>query len=212
MVKITSYFIILLNILSRSLFLTFNYVRNKLNMMSLKGYLLRKNVSFYDDIILLGGIKLNINKKSNVSIGKSVICLGHGYTTECGLYSKIVVEKNASLRIGDKTGMSTCSLYCSKEISIGNCVKIGAGCKIMDTNFHALKWEERLDKSSDKKNRKCLPICIKDNVFIGTRCIICKGVTIGANSIIAAGSVVVKDIPANCIAGGNPCKVIKFIE
>lgn len=56
------------------------------------------------------------------------------------------------------------------------------------------------------------PIVIKDDVLIGTRCIILKGVTIGARSIIAAGSIVTKSIPADCIAGGNPCKVIRKID
>ena len=46
-------------------------------------------------------------------------------------------------------------------------------------------------------------------MFVGARSIILKGVTIGEHSIIAAGSVVTTDIPADCIAGGNPCKVIK---
>jgi acetyltransferase-like isoleucine patch superfamily enzyme len=55
-------------------------------------------------------------------------------------------------------------------------------------------------------------VIIEDDVFIGARSVICKGVTIGARSIIAAGSVVVKDIPADCIAGGNPCKVIKYLN
>ena len=53
---------------------------------------------------------------------------------------------------------------------------------------------------------------IYNDVLIGTRCIILKGVTIGARSIIGSGSVVVKTIPADCIAAGNPCKVIKYIN
>jgi maltose O-acetyltransferase len=53
------------------------------------------------------------------------------------------------------------------------------------------------------------PVYIGKNVWITTRCIILPGVKIGDNSIIAAGSVVVKDIPANCFAAGNPAKVIR---
>ena len=49
-------------------------------------------------------------------------------------------------------------------------------------------------------------------VFVRMHCIIMKGVTIGENSIIAAGSIVTNDIPANCVAGGVPCKVIKYIQ
>ena len=49
-------------------------------------------------------------------------------------------------------------------------------------------------------------------MFVGTNCIICKGVAIGDRSIISAGSVVVKDVPTDCIVGGNPAKVIKYIN
>lgn len=61
-------------------------------------------------------------------------------------------------------------------------------------------------------NIKTAPIVIEDYVFVGAKSIILKGVTIGEKSVIAAGSVVVDDIPANCIAGGNPCKVIKYLN
>lgn len=53
---------------------------------------------------------------------------------------------------------------------------------------------------------------IEDDVFIGMNTIVLKGVTIGARSVIGAGSVVVKSIPADCIAVGNPAKVIKRLE
>ena len=56
------------------------------------------------------------------------------------------------------------------------------------------------------------PVIIKDNVWITTNVTILPGVTIGPNSIIGAGSVVTKDIPAGCLAAGNPCKVIKNIN
>ncbi len=55
-------------------------------------------------------------------------------------------------------------------------------------------------------------VTIEDNVWIGENVTICPGVTIGANSVIGAGSVVVKDIPANCIAVGNPCRVLREIS
>ncbi|MBR1931802.1 MAG: galactoside O-acetyltransferase [Lachnospiraceae bacterium] len=55
------------------------------------------------------------------------------------------------------------------------------------------------------------PVTIEDNVWIGENVTICPGVTIGENSVIGAGSVVVKDIPANCIAVGNPCRVLREI-
>lgn len=65
--------------------------------------------------------------------------------------------------------------------------------------------------SIDELNAKRAPVVIENDVLIGARCIILKGVTIGARSVIGAGSVVTQNIPADCIAAGNPCKVIKKI-
>ena len=101
----------------------------------------------------------------------------------------------------------------------GNYVKIGGDCIIMDTDAHSLDYMVRRlrEKNADGFGMDGLsaataPIVIEDDVLIGTRCIILKGVTIGARSIIGSGSVVVKSIPADCIAAGNPCKIIRYIN
>ncbi len=73
-------------------------------------------------------------------------------------------------------------------------------------------YAKEIGLSEYLKNIPSASIIIEDDVWTGTRCIILKGVHIGARSIIAAGSVVVKDIPADCVAGGNPCKVIKNLN
>ena len=59
---------------------------------------------------------------------------------------------------------------------------------------------------------KTAPVIIKDNVWIGDSSIVCKGVTIGTNSIIGAGAVVVDDVPANVIAAGNPARIVKQLD
>ena len=123
---------------------------------------------------------------------------------------KITVCKDAELTIGDHTGISQTSIWCKSRITIGNHVDIGAGCLIFDSNFHSLDWNERSDRIEGVSKAINKPVTIGDNCFIGCRCIICKGVHIGPRSIIAAGSVVTKSIPADCIAGGNPCKVIRY--
>lgn len=70
---------------------------------------------------------------------------------------------------------------------------------------------DRRNGIADQRNKKSKPIVIEDDVWLGTNSIVLKGVTIGARTIIGAGSVVTKDIPADCIAAGNPCKVIRKI-
>ncbi len=120
------------------------------------------------------------------------------------------VDRNAVLTIGDNVGMSQAALICHKNITIGNDVKIGGGVCIYDTDFHSLDPEIRRS-NEDLKHRTEKPVAICDNVFIGAKAIILKGVTIGENSIIGAGSVVTKSVPANQIWAGNPAKFIRNI-
>lgn len=131
----------------------------------------------------------------------------------------IYVENNAVLKIGHNTGISSSCIWVKQKILIGNDVKIGADCILMDTDAHNLDYKIRKDKRKNEKGQsidvltaKAIPIIIEDDVLIGTRCIILKGVTIGARSIIGSGSVVTKSIPSDCIAAGNPCRVIRFIN
>ncbi|MCD7714051.1 MAG: acyltransferase [Prevotella sp.] len=133
--------------------------------------------------------------------------LNTAWYTKC----KLTVEKNAFLTIGNNTGMNGTLIHCTESITIGNNVMIGGASRIYDTNFHNTDYLKRRDPLTNTI-AQTKPVVIEDDVFIGTNCIIGKGVTIGARSIIAAGSVVVKSIPADVIAGGNPCKVIKQIN
>lgn len=86
------------------------------------------------------------------------------------------------------------------------------GTIILDSDAHSLNFLHRRDGVVDMANRIDKEIIIEDDVLIGTNCIVLKGVRIGARSIIGAGSIVTKDIPSDCIAAGNPAKVIKFLK
>ena len=108
----------------------------------------------------------------------------------------------------------------ANSITIGDYVNIGADCMILDTDCHSLNWSKRgkrggrdeQGRSIDHLNTKTASVVIEDDVMIGARSIILKGVTIGARSVIGAGSVVSKSIPPDCIAAGNPCRVIRKKE
>lgn len=126
--------------------------------------------------------------------------------------TNIIIRKKAKLIVGANVGISSSLIYCSNSITIGDNVKIGGGTRVFDTDFHNMKsFKERRISSTDGPNAITRPIIIEDDVFIGTNCIIGKGVTIGARSIIAAGSVVVKNVPKDEVWGGNPAKFIKKI-
>lgn len=93
-------------------------------------------------------------------------------------------------------------IHCCNYIRIGRGVIVGPYTIIMDGDGHILKDDDYT--SEDNK-----PIIVEDNVWIGTRSVILKGVIIGKGSVIAAGSVVTKDVPANCLAGGVPARILK---
>jgi acetyltransferase-like isoleucine patch superfamily enzyme len=93
-------------------------------------------------------------------------------------------------------------------IEIGPDCLLGANVTIVDSDFHPLDPARRHDPPvSDAIG--VAPVRIGENVFIGTNAIVLKGVTVGANSVVGAGSVVTTDIPANVIAAGNPCRVLR---
>nr|WP_288812022.1 acyltransferase [uncultured Sphingobacterium sp.] len=125
--------------------------------------------------------------------------------------SKIIVRGKGTLNIGENLGMTATTIYVQESITIGKNVKLGGGSQIFDTNFHSLDPLIRASRE-DSKNAKSAPVVIEDNVFIGTNCIVGKGVTIGENSIVAAGSVVTKSIPPNEIWGGNPARQIRKLN
>ena len=118
-------------------------------------------------------------------------------------------KPNSIIEIGDNVGISGSTINATTKITIGDNVLIGSGCLITDTDSHPLHWEDRL--TNDDSKTKSKPIVIEDNVFIGARSIVLKGVTIGFGSVIGAGSVVTQSIPPNVVACGNPARIIKQI-
>lgn len=200
----------------RLLYKLSSYVKGKKRIFwnwYIKNECIAAGVVFKDlkSVVFNGKCYISISDSAKVQIGSGFVCnSGLDYGIE-NYESKIRVSNGAHLAIGDNSGMSSVVIGCYEKIIIGNNVNLGGGTRLTDSNFHSLDWQLRADRELDRTCVKTSPVIIEDNVFIGARCIIGKGVTIGARSIIAAGSVVVKDIPADCIAGGNPCKVIRSL-
>ena len=141
---------------------------------------------------------------STVSFGSGVKLLNQSWMNHLGLNHRcmIAAESNAILSIGNKVGMSGTSIWCFLEIKIEDNVRIGANCIITDGDAHF----------NDPRSGSPRPVHICRNVWLGMNVTVLKGVTIGENSVIGAGSIVTKDIPANVVAAGNPCKVIKYFD
>jgi len=150
-----------------------------------------------------------IKNKGSFKIGENVIINSMMHANPIGgdRRSIFIVKPNAELIIDDNVGISNSAIVCWKKIYIGKNVMIGGGCKIYDTDFHSLILEKRL--APNDSEIKTSPIEIQSGAFIGAHSIILKGVTIGKNSVIGAGSVVTRNIPPNEIWAGNPVKFIR---
>ena len=160
--------------------------------------------------ILWGFPIIRIHPKSHVTWGHGCTFVSDSRFTPLGVHHPLIMrtlQAGAVLRLGDRVGFSGGTVCAAKRIEIGDDSIFGANVTIMDTDFHNFKPDHRTDEST--AHNRAQPICIGQNVFVGTGAIILKGVTIGDNSVIGAGSVVTKSIPANVIAAGNPCRVIK---
>jgi acetyltransferase-like isoleucine patch superfamily enzyme len=140
----------------------------------------------------------------NVDINSAFWANPVGGTQTCFL----IKGNDAVIEIGDNVGMSNVVLAARTSITIGQYVNLGGGVKIFDTDFHSIDLQERLNDI----NIPTRPVFIEDGCFIGADAIILKGVTIGKESVVGAGSVVAKSIPAGEIWGGNPAKFIKILK
>lgn len=188
-------------------------ITNKLkficNKLVVKWVFLRENVKIRH--YKVNGI-LFVRNEGEISIGDDFNAnSGLSFTPIGGdTKLKLIVAKNAVLNLGNNVGISNSTIYCTNKITIGNYVFIGNSCKIWDTNFHSIDPIERC-LNGDREVLSA-PVIIEDKAFIGGGVTILKGVTVGENSIIGAGSVVTKSIPANQIWGGNPAQFIRNLE
>lgn len=114
--------------------------------------------------------------------------------------ARIYVNKNAVLNLGGGYINNDLNLSCFERIDIGHGVAISENVTIRDSDNHEIL---------NDNHQPTKPIKIGNRVWIGANVTILKGVTIGDGSIIAAGSLVNRDIPANSLAGGVPAKVLK---
>lgn len=169
------------------------------------------DVHFGKNLIVQGHIYIDKKAGSDITIGDNcVIKSGNNLNPlSRNIRTSIYVNENAKLIIGNNCGFSSVCIWAHKSINIGNNVNLGADTIIMDSDAHSLSFLDRRNINQDLLNKKNKNIIIGDDVLIGTRCIILKGVTIGKRSVIGSGSIVTKDIPDDSIAVGNPAKVIK---
>jgi acetyltransferase-like isoleucine patch superfamily enzyme len=173
-------------------------------------YLRSLGVTLGSKNFFIGCPEVTIKFNSSIALGNEGTYISRSFSTALGVSHPLVLRtlhQNAKIMIGAQVGISGGSICAAKMITIGNRCLIGADVVICDTDFHSIDPTHR--RNPETAYEKAMPVMIGDNVFIGTKAIILKGVTIGENSVIGAGSVVVRSLPANVIAAGNPCKIIR---
>lgn len=154
------------------------------------------------------------------------VSLGFGATKEqlvlaenVKLYGNITLQGKGRVKMCSyaKIGNGS-SIQCVNSVTIGKYTAIGQNTIITDNNTHPTdpEYRKKMQMTPPGSNMRALihsdnkPVDIGENVWIGSNVRICKGVTIGDNAIIAANSVVTKDVPKDAIAAGNPAKIVKM--
>ncbi len=160
-----------------------------------------QGVNAIQRIVALGMGEIELGKNAQLGVYQSPgFKYGDFYLEARTSVAKIIIGSNVSIN-------NNCTIIADKAtIEIGESTLIGPDFYCTDSDFHPLASSQRLENSYTSK-----PIKIGSNVFIGARVTVLKGVTIGNNSVVAAGSVVVKNVPAGAIVGGNPSKIIRML-
>jgi len=169
------------------------------------GYLKLIGVELGSKCSFRGWPSFNLANGSKIKIKENCRFNSRSTSNRIGINHKCMLstlDKTATIEIGYGCGFSGVSIGSFMKIVIGDNVKVGANVLITDCDWHL----------EDPRVSEPKPVFIGDNVWLGYGAVVMKGVTIGENSIIGINSVVTKDVPANVVAAGNPCKVIKKIE
>lgn len=171
----------------------------------------RKGVRFGRNMQVYDRVYLQMGRGGRLEIGDDfVFSSGGAYNPLCrNVRGCIRVEDGAMVRIGNGVGMSSTTLWAKTSITIGNNVNIGGDCIVLDSDCHSLDYMTRRDRRRDPLSDKRKPVVIEDDVLVGARCIILKGVTIGARSVVGAGSVVTRSVEADSVTAGNPAVKIR---
>jgi acetyltransferase-like isoleucine patch superfamily enzyme len=116
------------------------------------------------------------------------------------------MNPQARILLGDRVGLSSATIVAGNSIHVGSDTLLGAGCMVLDNDFHA-PGENFTWKTEYSSNSR--PVSIGRGCFIGARAIILKGVTLGDRVVVGAGAVVTRSFPSGSVIGGNPASLLQ---
>ncbi len=163
-----------------------------------------------DDLKISGKLCCYAEEKGSIVIGNNVTINSSRSSNMIGGDDKMILlaKDGGRIRIGNGCGLSNSTLCAFSSIELGDNVFLGGSVKIYDTDFHWIDFNKRISYEGGVKKS----VKIESGAFIGAHTIILKGVTIGERSVVGAGSVVTKDIPADEVWAGNPARFIRSLE
>ena len=146
-------------------------------------------------VFATGALDVHLERAAEVRIGTNVRFHADIHRP------RLSVRHKALLSIGDDCLLNGCIIAANAEVRIGNGVTLGPWAHLMDGDFHGVQ-----DRDGAAASR---PIVIGDGAWLATRAMVLKGVTIGRGAVVAAGSVVTKDVEAYTVVAGVPARVVR---
>lgn len=162
-------------------------------------------------LCLLGVPLIQQSRRGAIRLGKNFKAVSLARHNSIGVLQRVTIKAlgpEGTVCIGNNVGVSGATISARSSITIGDNVLIGSGVLISDNDAHPLLASERNDFSRTQS----APVILEDDVFVGARAIILKGVKLGRGAVVGAGSVVSRDVPPNTVVAGNPAKVVKVLN
>lgn len=166
------------------------------------------------DVLVFGRPIVAAVPGSRIVLRRGVRLVSTSRRTPLGVNHPVVLRTlrpGATITVGAGTGLSGATVCAAAEVTIGAGCLLGANVTVVDTDFHPVHSADRATAPLPEP-QPGERVVIGDNVFLGTGCIVLKGVTVGADCVIGAGAVVTTDCEPGTIVAGNPARVVGTVR
>jgi acetyltransferase-like isoleucine patch superfamily enzyme len=170
-------------------------------------------VSVGSEVQFLGRPIVSLAPDSAITIASRALLISRPSRTALGVSSPVILRTllpGASIQIGEDTGLSGAAICAARSVFIGARVLLGADVIITDTDFHPVDQVPRRHGATPAPGPGD-SVVIEDDVFVGARSIILRGVRVGHGSVVGAGSVLTRDVAPQTVVAGSPARYIRDV-